>query len=109
MHESPHAVIGPKGLHHEVGECPRSAVWVEEWIKTYPDCMQTGMYARRALIPPEAQLSGLERRQNSAMGSSKTAQTVRDEGEKEAKVRTPQALAVGVCQYTAWGLSAINI
>ncbi|MCL4340068.1 MAG: hypothetical protein M1388_02925 [Thaumarchaeota archaeon] len=71
--------------------------------------MQTGMYARRALIPPEAQLSGLERRQNSAMGSSKTAQTVRDEGEKEAKVRTPQALAVGVCQYTAWGLSAINI
>ncbi|MDG7037844.1 MAG: hypothetical protein JRN37_01585, partial [Nitrososphaerota archaeon] len=55
--------------------------------------------ARRALIPPEAQLSGLERRQNSAMGSSKTAQTVRDEGEKEAKVRTPQALAVGVCQY----------
>jgi hypothetical protein len=56
------------------------------------------MYARRALIPPEAQLSGLERRQNSAMGSSKTVQTVRDEGEKEAKVRTPQALAVGVCQ-----------
>ncbi|MDG7041288.1 MAG: hypothetical protein JRN66_08550, partial [Nitrososphaerota archaeon] len=51
-----------------------------------------------ALIPPEAQLSGLERRQNSAMGSSKTVQTVRDEGEKEAKVRTPQALAVGVCQ-----------
>ncbi|MCL4340203.1 MAG: hypothetical protein M1388_03610 [Thaumarchaeota archaeon] len=70
--------------------------------------MQTGMHARRALIPPEAQLSGLERRQNSAMGSSKTVQTVRDEGEKEAKVRTPQALAVGVCQSIQVFTSIIN-
>jgi len=26
------------------------------WIKAYPDCTQTGMRARGALIPPEGQL-----------------------------------------------------
>jgi hypothetical protein len=51
------------------------------------------MYASGALIPTEAQLSGLERRQNSVMGSRKTVQTVRDEDESEAKVRTSEALA----------------
>ena len=55
--------------------------------------MQTGMYASGALIPTEEQLSGLERRQNSVMGSRKTVQTVRDEDESEAKVRTSEALA----------------
>ena len=45
-------------------ECLRSAFLAEEWIKTYLDCMQTGMCASGALIPTEAQLSGLERRQN---------------------------------------------
>ena len=56
------------------------------------------MYASGALIPTEAQLSGLGRRQNSVIGSCKTAPTVRNEGENGAKVRTPHALAVGVCQ-----------
>jgi len=27
-------------------------------IKTYLDCMQTGMHAKGALIPPEGQLQG---------------------------------------------------
>ena len=60
--------------------------------------MQTGMHACGSVIPTEAQLSGLERRQNSVIGSRKTVMTVRDEGENGAKVRTPHALAVGVCQ-----------
>ena len=55
------------------------------------------MYASGALIPTDAQLSGLERGQNSVMGSSKTVLTLRDEDETEAKVRTPQTLAVEVC------------
>jgi hypothetical protein len=58
--------------------------------------MQTGMHANGALIPTEAQLSGLERRQNSVIGSRKTVMTVRDEGENGAKVRTPHDLAVRV-------------
>jgi hypothetical protein len=60
--------------------------------------MQTGMYACGALLPPEAQISGLERHQNPVSCSRKTVQVVRDEGEKEVKVKIPQALAVGVCQ-----------
>jgi hypothetical protein len=68
----------------------------EEWVRTHPDCMQTGMHANGALIPTEAQLSGLERRQNSVIGSRKTVMTVRDEGENGAKVRTPHDLAVRV-------------
>ena len=69
--------------------------------------MQTGMHAGGSLIPTEAQLSGLERRQNSVIGSRKTVMTVRDEGENGAKVRTPHALAVGVCQTT--GILQISI
>ena len=60
--------------------------------------MQTGMYARGALIPPEAQLSGLERRQDSVIGSRKTVPIARDEGENEAKVRVPHVSAVGTRQ-----------
>jgi hypothetical protein len=62
--------------------------------------MQTGMHARGALIPPEGQRSGLERPQDSVIGSRKTVRTVRDEDESGAKARIPQALAVGVCQYS---------
>ena len=79
-------------------ECSRPAVLAEEWIKTHHCCMQTVIYACWALLPPEAQISGLERRQNPVMYSRKTVQIVSDEGEKEVKVKTPQALAVGVCQ-----------
>ncbi len=63
-----------------------------------PDCMQTGMHARGALIPPEGQRSGLELLQDSVIGSRKTVRTVRDEDESGAKARTPRSLAVGVCQ-----------
>ena len=58
--------------------------------------MQTVMHASGTLIPTEAQLSGLGRRQNSVIGSCKTAPTVRNEGENGAKVRTPHDLAVRV-------------
>ncbi|MEM3262189.1 MAG: hypothetical protein QXW72_07425, partial [Conexivisphaerales archaeon] len=53
---------------------------------SYLDYMHTGLYASGALIPTEAQLSGLERRQNSVIGSCKTVQTVRDEDKKQAKL-----------------------
>ena len=88
VHENPHAAIDPKGLRHEVGNVSVPQSEQRNGFKTHPDCMQTGMYASGALIPTEMQLSGLERRQNSAMGSRKTVRTVRDEGENGAKART---------------------
>ena len=94
----PHAVIDPEGLQHEVGNVSVPQSWQRNGQKVYPDCMQTGKHACGSVIPTEAQRSGLERRQNSVIGSSKTVMTVRDEGENGAKVRTPHALAVGVCQ-----------
>jgi hypothetical protein len=63
--------------------------------KDISHCMQTWMHAGGSLIPTEAQPSGLERRQNSVMGSSKTVHTMSDEGENEARVRTTHALSVG--------------
>ena len=54
--------------------------------------MQTGMHACGSVIPTEAQRSGLERRQNSVIGSRKTVMIVRDEGENGAKVRASYAL-----------------
>ena len=92
----PHAMICPEGLRHEVGNVSVPQSWQRNGQKVYPDCMQTGMYASGALIPTEAQLSELERRQNSVMDSRKTVMTVRDEGENGAKVRTPHDLAVRV-------------
>ena len=94
----PHAMICSEGLRHEVGNVSVPQSWQRNGQKAYLDCMQTGMHANGALIPTEAQLSGLGRRQNSVIGSCKTAPTVRSEGENGAKVRTPHALAVGVCQ-----------
>ena len=94
----PHAVIDPEGLRHEVGNVSVLQSWQRNGQRAYLDCMQTGMHACGSVIPTEAQLSGLERRQNSVIGSRKTVMTVRDEGENGAKVRTPHALAVGVCQ-----------
>ena len=88
MHENPHAAIDPKGFRHEVGGASVPQSEQRNGLKTYPDCMQTGTHASGALTPTEAQLSGLERRQNSAMGSRKTVRTARDEDESEAKVRT---------------------
>ncbi|MCL4420961.1 MAG: hypothetical protein M1477_04665 [Candidatus Thermoplasmatota archaeon] len=67
-------------------------------MKACPDCMQTVMHASGTLIPTEAKLSGLERRQNSVIGSRKTIRTVKGEDESEAKVRTSEALARRVCQ-----------
>ena len=77
----PHAMICPEGLQHEVGNISVPQSWQRNGQKVYPDCMQTGMHASGALIPTEAQPSGLERRQNSVIGSSKTVRTVRDEDE----------------------------
>ena len=96
----PHAVIDPEGLRHEVGNVSVLQSWQRNGQKAYPHCMQTGMHACGSVIPTEAQRSGLERRQNSVIGSRKTVMTVRDEGENGAKVRTPHALAVGVCQFS---------
>ena len=96
---NPHETIDPKGLRHEVGNATRSQSEQRNGTMAYPDCMQTGMYARGALIPPGRQRSGLERPQDSVIGSCKTVQIVRNEGEISAKARTPPALAVGVCQY----------
>ena len=92
----PHAMICPEGLRHEVGNVSVPQSWQRNGQKVYPDCMRTGMHASGALIPTEAQPSGLERRQNSVIGSRKTVMTVRDEGENGAKVRTPHDLAVRV-------------
>ena len=77
----PHAMICPEGLRHEVGNVSVPQSWQRNGQKAYLDCMQTGMHANGALIPTEAQLSGLERRQNPVMGSRKTVRTVRDEDE----------------------------
>ena len=79
-------------------ESLNSKVLSEEWIKTHPDCIQTGMYAGGALIPKEAQLSGLESHKNLVIVSRKTVRTVLDENESGANVRTSHALAVGVNQ-----------
>ena len=92
----PHAMICPEGLQHEVGNISVPQSWQRNGQKAYLDCMQTGMHANGALILTEAQLSGLERRQNSVIGSRKTVMIVRDEGENGAKVRTPHDLAVRV-------------
>ena len=81
MRENPHAVIDLEGLQHEVGNVSVPQSQQRNGQKAYLDCMQTGMHANGALIPTEAQLSGLERRQNSVMSSSKTVRTVRDEDE----------------------------
>ena len=98
----PHAVIDPEGLRHEVGNVSVLQSWQRNGQKAYPHCMQTGKHACGSVIPTEAQLSGLERRQNSVIGSSKTVLTVRDEGENGEEVITPHALAVGVCQKSGW-------
>ena len=92
----PHAMICPEGLQHEVGNISVPQSWQRNGQKVYPDCMQTVMHACGSVIPTEAQLSGLERRQNSVIGSRKTVMIVRDEGENGAKVRTPHDLAVRV-------------
>ena len=103
MLENPHETIVPKGLRHKVGNATRPQPVQRNGIMAYPDCMQTeGMYARGALIPLERQRSGLELPQDSAIGSCKTVQTVRSEDESEAKVGTPRASAVGVCQWQAY-------
>lgn len=62
-------------------------------LRIPPDYVQTGMHPKRTLISLEAQLSELERHQNSVMGSCKTVRASRDEGEKEARVRTFDDLA----------------
>ena len=98
MHENPHDTTDPKGLRHEVGNVPVPQSVQRNGPMAYSDCMQTGMHARGALIPLKRQRSGLERPQNSVMGSCKTVWTVRDEDEISAKVRTPDASARGVCQ-----------
>ncbi len=98
MRENPHETTDPKGLRHEVGNVSVPQSGKRNGPQAYPDCMQTGMHARGALIPPERQRPGLERPQDSVMGSRKTVRTVRDEGESGAKVRTPDASARGVCQ-----------
>ena len=100
MRENPHETTDPKGLRHEVGNVSVPQSGKRNGPQAYPDCMQTGMYARGALIPPERQRSGLERPQDLVMGSRKTVRTVRDEGENGAKVRTPDASARGVCQVS---------
>ena len=106
MHENPHAVIDPEGLQHGGWECLRPAVLAEEWIKTHPDCIQTGMYATGALILTDAQLSGLERRQNSVMGSSKTVRTVRDEDDKRSKSENPTSFSCGSMSDQAFPISS---
>ena len=58
------------------------------------------MYASGALIHTEAQLSGLERRQNPAMGSSKTVRTVRDEDHKGSKSENPTSFSCGSMSVT---------
>ncbi len=100
MRGNPHETTDPKGLRHEVGNVSVPQSGKRNGPQAYPDCMQTGMHARGALIPPERQRPGLERPQDSVMGSRKTVRTVRDEGESGAKVRTPDASARGVCQTT---------
>ena len=92
MHRNPHAAIDPQGLQHEVGNVSVPQSVQRNGLKAYPNCIQTVMYASGALIPTETQLSGLERRQNSVMGSRKTVSTVGDESEKVAKVRASYAL-----------------
>ena len=95
MHEDPHAMIDPKGLRYEVGNVSILQSVQRNGLRACPDCTQTGMCAGGALMPAEAQPSGTEGRQSSAMGSHKTARTVRDEDEGGAKVRTPDASAGG--------------
>jgi hypothetical protein len=43
-----------KPVHDRFGMPPQPAQVL--WIKACPDCTQTGMRARGALIPPEGQL-----------------------------------------------------
>ena len=58
--ENPHEPIDPKGLRHEVGNATRPQPVQRNGIMAYPDCMQTGMYAKGTLISLERQRSGLE-------------------------------------------------
>ncbi|MHB1507357.1 MAG: hypothetical protein ACYCUZ_04805 [Cuniculiplasma sp.] len=58
---NPHETNDPKGLRHEVGNATGSQFEQRNGSMACPDCMQTGMHARGALIPPESQRSGLER------------------------------------------------
>ena len=95
MHRNPHAAIDPQGLQHEVGNVSVPQSVQRNGLKAYPNCIQTVMYASGALIPTETQLSGLERRQNSVMGSRKTVRTVRDEDEKRSKSENPTSLSCG--------------
>jgi hypothetical protein len=103
VHENPHDTIDPKGLRHEVWNIPVPQSMQRNGSATYPDCMQTGMHAKGALIPLKTQLPGLERRQNSVMSSRKTVWTVRDEDESGAKVRTSYHLRWRVCQGAKLG------
>ena len=91
----PHAVIDPEGLRHEVGNVSVLQSWQRNGQRAYLDCMQTGMHACGSVIPTEAQLSGLERHQNSVIGSRKTVMTVRDEDEKRSKSENPTCFSCG--------------
>ena len=105
MHRNPHAAIDPQGLQHEVGNVSVPQAVQRNGLKAYPDCIQTVMYASGALIPTETQLSGLERRQNSVMGSRKTVGTVRDEDEKRSKSENLTSFSHGSMS----GLEVLNI
>ena len=106
VHENPHAAIDPKGFRHEVGGASVPQSEQRNGLKTYPDCMQTGTHASGALTPTEAQLSGLERRQNSVMGSSKTVRTVRDEDDKRSKSENPTSFSCGSMSDQAFPISS---
>ena len=95
MHRNPHAAIDPQGLQHEVGNVSVPQSVQGNRLKANPDCIQIVMYASGALIPTEAQLSGLERRQNSIMSSRKTVRTVRDEDEKLSKSENLTSFSCG--------------
>ena len=73
-------------------------IWRDFRFGTHLDCIHPWLNASWALIPTEAQLSRLEKRQNPVMGSSKTNRIASEEDETEAKVRTPYSLDVRVFQ-----------
>ena len=81
MLENPHETIVPKGFRHEVGNA------------SIPKSVQRNVIMA---YPYRGNVQAWNDLENSVMGSCKTVQTMRNVS--DAKARSPNALARGVCQ-----------